>query len=162
MVPSARRPRALTANRRRLSRSCGLVRNLNRIDAASATSATAKAIRIMRTALCGMGQATGLPDWLLLEYLAVVLQELVETFIRQGVVEKHVEHLERHGADISTRFRSFDHMHTRAQRSGQDLGLESVIAIDRDDVVDEAHAVPTDVVHAAHKRADDISPRLGR
>src|SRR5882672_2280017 len=66
----------------------------------------------------------------LLKYLAPILHELIEPFIGEWVIEQHVEHLERHGADMRARQGRIDHVRGGTQRRREHLRLVSVVLVD--------------------------------
>ena len=49
-----------------------------------------------------------------MEDLGVILQELIETFIRERVVKQHIHYLEWHGSDVGSGQRGVDDVRGRA------------------------------------------------
>src|SRR5579859_6781048 len=52
-------------------------------------------------------------------------------------------------------------MRRRADRGGEDLGVEIVVVVDRPDLDDQVHAVGADVVEAADEGRDVAGPAFG-
>ena len=62
---------------------------------------------------------------------------------------------------MRTGFGGLDHVGGIAQRRRQNLGIEAVVLVDEDNVADQVHAVPTDVVEASYEGADEVRAGFG-
>src|SRR5215471_17031725 len=90
-----------------------------------------------------------------------VLQELFNSLVREGMLQKLIEYFCRHSADVGTHQTCLHYMNRIADGRHENFCREFVIIKDRDDVLDEFHAVLTNVVQAADERADEIGAGLG-
>ena len=77
------------------------------------------------------------------------------------MLEEHFENFERHGSDMRSHLRGFDHVHRMAKARGEHLCLVIIRAINLEDVAKKNHAVLRDIIEAAEKRADEIGASLG-
>src|SRR4051812_45819908 len=125
-------PPRTNAARRCRSRSAGVVRESFQarcpMMATMGTSTANSASEISSAAVNEYQNAAGM--WSgsaryrgLLKHLRPVLGELFEALVGERMVEQHIEHLERHGADVGAGERRVHHVHGGAERRRQDLGF---------------------------------------
>src|SRR5438876_12416979 len=125
IVASPIRPVRLTASRRRRSRWAAVCREPRNSHAPQAirrmaaspkieistappdTKTLAPASNIERYSSPENKSAA---DWSFLEDLGIILQELIEPLIREGMVEQHVQDLQRHRGDVGAGHGSFNYM----------------------------------------------------
>ena len=62
----------------------------------------------------------------------------------------------RHRPDVRAHQRRFDNMHRVADTGDEHLRIESIIMVDRQDLLDQCHTIGADIIEPADKRADDI------
>src|SRR5215471_8650314 len=98
-----------------------------------------------------------LDDWNLLP----VLQELLDAFVREGMLQQLVENLCRHGTDIRAKESGLHDVNRIPYGRDQDFGLEFVVVEDGHDRLDELHPVFADVVETPDERTHEIRPCLG-
>ena len=66
-----------------------------------------------------------------------ILQELLETDVRERMVEQLIDHGRRTGADIGAHSRGFDDVDGMTAAGDEDFGLEVVVLEDLHDLVDQ-------------------------
>src|SRR5262245_35951862 len=77
------------------------------------------------------------------------------------MIEEHVEHFEGQCADMRSSASSLRDMQRGAEGRREHLRLEPVDRIDLDNLLDEVHAILSDIIETADKRADDVGACLG-
>src|SRR5437660_1208203 len=97
-----------------------------------------------------------------------IFQELLDSFVRERMLQQLIEYFRRHGADIGATEACLDDVHGIADGRDQHLSLEFIVVEDRHDIADQVHSILADIIQAADKGADEIRPglcghdRLGR
>src|SRR3954454_16427424 len=77
------------------------------------------------------------------------------------MIVERIQHLEGHRSDVCTGLGALHHVHGMAQGRGQNLRLESVIPVNKHDVLDERDTVLRYVVQAADEWAYKVGSSLG-
>src|SRR5213592_5069067 len=97
-----------------------------------------------------------------------VLQELLDSLIRQRMFQELIEYFGGHGADVGATQACLNDMNGIAYGSDEHLSLEFIVVEDRHDIADQVHSILADIIQAADKGADEIRAglcghdRLGR
>src|SRR5437870_3904390 len=76
-----------------------------------------------------------------LEHLLVISQESRQAFVRQWMVEQHIENLERHGRNMRPGFGGLQHMDRTTDGCRKYLRRISVFAVDLEDVSNQFHPI---------------------
>src|SRR4029450_12900424 len=95
--------------------------------------------------LCDLTSASALA-------LLPVAQELLQPDVRQRMFEARVKHGGRARADVGATACGFYNCHGVTYPRYHNLGPEIIVAVNLDDLPDEAHAVGGDVVEPADER----------
>src|SRR4029453_2654274 len=91
-----------------------------------------------------------------------ILQELLQADVGERMVEHLLDYRRRAGGDVGAQLGRFDDVNGMTAAGDEDFRRELVVAVDRDDLANELHAVGGDVVEAADERADERRARLRR
>src|SRR5437867_12410415 len=98
----------------------------------------------------------------LLRDLLPVLEEPLQTDVREGVLGHLLQHVERQRNDVRAELRGLDHVERMANRRDEDLTIPVVVPEDLDDLANHLHPLLALVVEASDERAHVLRTRLRR